>query len=198
MYRYLNNIHYKVIGWAVILFVLMFKMGQWMDATQPPIQSDVAFCLGGGTLGRVKKTFDVFNQGYVKHVVFLGESWYNQPYIKKFGKNVSYALVEKPKNTQEEIVYISHYMQSHHQLKALIVTDVPHSLRVKLLIEMYASKMLHCQYRIVPSRAKWWHSSFCFANYRAFRFVVNELVRLPIISVEYMLHQYEQGRKNAS
>ena len=96
----------------IAVFFLLFSfsflnLGKWLDVTEKPQRSDIIVCLGGGTLERVKKSIELYKNGYAKHreVIILGESWYNQPYLKKNYPNISVSIDESPKNTQEEVHY---------------------------------------------------------------------------------------------
>ena len=157
-----------------------------MDATQEPVKSDIVFCLGGGTIDRVKKSIALLKEGYSEKFLLLGESWYNQPYIKKNYPELPVTIDESPKNTEEEVLFIKRYMKAHGHKSALIVTDPPHTRRVKVL----ASHLLeddNITFRMIGSDVAWWDARNYYRNEKAFHFALNELFKIPYTYVYYGL-----------
>jgi len=134
--------------------------GKWIDATVEPVKADLVVCLGGGTVERVKKSISLVKQGYVKQDVFLllGESWYNQPYIRKSHPELKVEIDESPTNTKEEVLFIKKYMVENGYRNALVVTDPPHSRRVSLLNTILSVKGDdEITFHMIGSDVKWWH-----------------------------------------
>lgn len=171
----------KSIFVSVFLFgiVVFFNAGRWLDVTEKPIKSDIVVCLGGGTIERVKKSIEMIEEGYVDKMLLLGESWYNQPYIKEHYTTLPMEIDESSKNTEEEVLFIKQYMKKYNYKSALIVTDPPHSARVKVLLWLYTDKNL--EYHIVGSDVSWWSVNSYYKNKKAYSFVWHEMVKIPII-----------------
>jgi uncharacterized SAM-binding protein YcdF (DUF218 family) len=164
------------------LFVLLslgfLNLGKWLDVTQKPVKSDLVVCLGGGTLDRVKKSIELFEKGYANKFLLLGESWYNQPYIKKNYPNLVVKVDESSKNTKEEITFLIDYMKTHKYKSAIIVTDPPHSRRVKSLISLvHILGDENITFSIVASDVKWWNAENYYKNQRAKKFVWYESLK---------------------
>ena len=153
---------------ALILAVLLYvfpNIGKWLDVTQKPVKSNIVICLGGGTVERVKKSIEMVEKGYADHFLLLGESWYNQPYLRKNYPHLPVDIDETPKNTVEEVLFIKQYMKKHGYKSALIVTDPPHSRRVQVLLSKSDEALL--QFRIISSDVKWWDAEAYYKNARA-------------------------------
>ena len=149
--------------------------------SRAPKQSDIIIPLGGGTIERTKKAVELIDEGYIKQkkLLLLGESWYNRPYIRRHYPNLDMDIDESPKNTFEEIDFIKHYMIRNGYESAIIVTDPPHSARVKLL-----TRMLHIKgdenlsFVIVGSGVKWWDEGKYYDNDFARNFAFQEIPRI--------------------
>lgn len=183
---------YRMVYVAVLfLFVLVFiffNLGKWIDVTQEPAKSDIIVCLGGGTIERVKKSLELFEDGYSDKDVFLllGESWYNQPYIAKHYSKLPIVIDESPKNTREEILYIKEYMRINGYKSALIVTDPPHSRRVAFLMSLHLKESNeNVQFRIIGSDVPWWNKEYYYHDKRAITFVKNESLRIIYRFITY-------------
>ena len=149
---------------------------RWLDVTEEPVRSEIVACLGGGTTERVEKSIEMVEKGYADTMLLLGESWYNQPYLKRHKGNIVVEIDERPKNTEEEIRFIVNYMKKHRYKSVLIVTDPPHSARVKVLLWHYGEKGQ--QYRILGSDVSWWNADDYYRNAKARSFVWHEMVKV--------------------
>jgi len=168
------------IAIVVFMIFLFLNMGKWIDSTTTPKRSDIVICLGGGTIDRVKKSIKLIKAGYVSTDKFLliGESWYNQPYLKKNYPDISVEIDETSKNTKEEILFIKKYMKKHNYKSALIVTDPPHSKRVKLLTTIVLNEDQSRVYYIIGSDVKWWNGQYYYLNEHARSFVFYESIKI--------------------
>lgn len=164
----------KIVN-AFVLFILLLiisflNLGKWLDVTDKPSKADIIVCLGGGTIERVKKSIALYEQGYASKKVFvlLGESWYNQPYIKKHYPQLPIQIGVSPQNTVEEVTFIIKYMEEHGYSSALIVTDPPHTRRVHLLLsnasdDTNGTFMFH----LIGSDVLWWDKDHYYENKHA-------------------------------
>ncbi len=170
-----------IFVFTTILLLLSFvflNLGKWIDVTEEPVKADIIVCLGGGTIERVEKSIELLEGGYSKMEVFLliGESWYNQPYIKKNYPYMNIVIDESPKNTKEEVLFIKEYMKKHSYKSALIVTSPPHSGRVKLLTSLISVEEDEAlKFYLAASPVKWWNSEYYYENKRAIVSVEHEI-----------------------
>ena len=174
----------KKIIFSFITLLLLFSfvflnLGKWIDVTEEPVQADIIVCLGGGTIDRVKKSIELLEGRYSEKKVFLliGESWYNQPYIKKNYPGINIVIDESPKNTKEEVLFIKKYMKEHSYKSALIVTDPPHSGRVKLLTSLIlVGGDENMTFHMIASEVKWWNAEHYYKSKRARSAVMHEVM----------------------
>lgn len=167
---------------AFLMLVVFLGLGRWIDITQAPVKSDIVFCLGGGTYKRVDSAIELLNNGYVgsKKLSMLGESWYNLPFIRKHYPGVDTEVYAAPKNTRDEIRFIKTYMNKHHFKSALIVTDPPHSLRVKVLLSIIDRDLNgKMEFYIVGSGVKWWDREHYYRNETARKYAMIEVLKIP-------------------
>ena len=203
----------KVFWSFTILAVLMafawLNLGRFLDVTEAPVKSDIIVCLGGGTVDRVKRSIALLKEGYAKKEVFLliGESWYNQPYIKKNHPDINIVIDEGPKNTKEEVLFIKKHMKAHGYKSALIVTDPPHSRRVRLLTSLVNIEGDEAmRFHIAGSDVEWWNREHYYKNERAIGTVKNESIKILYSVAAYgfleklglldELEAWRKGRKN--
>lgn len=182
----------KVIFYVFLFFVLIplafLNLGKWIDATVEPVKADIVVCLGGGTVERVKKSITLIEQGYVKKEVFLllGESWYNQPYIKKNHPELKVEIEENPRNTKEEVLFIKRYMVEHGYKTALVVTDPPHTRRVSLLQSFLSVEGDDdLTFHMIDSDVTWWHKEKYYDHMRSGKTVLNESMKILYSIVVY-------------
>lgn len=153
-----------------LLILIIPNFGKILNTTTKPIESDLVVCLGGGTIERVKKSLSLMDKGLVKSnkLLLIGESWYNQPYIKKNRPNINIEINETPKNTIQEVVAIKKYMIKNNFKSALIVTDSPHSARVTLL--SYLLQVEHddnIEIHLINSDISWWKETNYYLDKRS-------------------------------
>ena len=175
----MKKIVFSVVVILLLLPFVFFNLGKWIDVTEKPVKSDIIVCLGGGKIARVKKSIELLERGYADKQVLLliGESWYNQPYIKKHHPDIPLVIDEGPKNTREEVLFIKQYMKKHKHKSALIVTDPPHSGRVKLLTSLVSvEEDENMTFRLIGSDVTWWNAEEYYKNERATSSVKHEVM----------------------
>lgn len=162
----------------LLLFSFVFlNLGKWIDVTEEPVKSDIIVCLGGGTIERVKKSIALLEEGNSEKFLLIGESWYNQPYIKKNYPDIPIVIDESPKNTKEEVRFIKEYMKKYKYKSALIVTDPPHSGRVKLLTSLVSVEGdENMTFHLIASEVKWWDAEEYYKSKRARAAVLHEVM----------------------
>ncbi len=170
------------LSFLLLASLLYLNLGRWIDVTQKPLKSDIIVCLGGGTVEGVQKSVELYKQGYSlkNKLLFIGENWYNLPYLRKHEPQLNYITEFTPQNTREEVLLIHNYMKKHHYTSALIVTDPHHSRRVhilSLLFSMESDKAVTI--RLVSSGVKWWNREDYYRNSWARAYVKWELIKIP-------------------
>ncbi len=170
-----------VLFWFVLVPWGFVRYGEWIDASQQPQHADVIFCLGGGTVERLKKATQLCKAGYAKSgkVLLIGESYESQAELAQRYPGVTIEQHHKPQNTKEEVLFIKNYMQKHGYRSALVVTDPPHSRRVAVLdaildVEGAADLNLY----LVGSEVSWWRAERYFDHNRSARTVLAETLRI--------------------
>ena len=182
----MKKIVFGFVGFLLLLTFVFLNLGKWIDVTDEPVKADIIVCLGGGTIDRVIKSIELLENGYATKQVFLliGESWYNQPYIKKNYPDMNIVIDESPKNTKEEVLFIKAYMKEHSYKSALIVTDPPHSGRVKLLTSLLSIEGDETMtFHMIGSEIKWWDAEHYYENKRTRTSVWNESIRILYHSI---------------
>ena len=182
----MKKIIFSFIAILLLLTFVFLNLGKWIDVTEEPVKSDIIVCLGGGTIDRVKKSIELLEQGYAEKQLFLliGESWYNQPYIKKNHPGINMMIDESPKNTKEEVLFIKKYMKKHNYKSVLIVTDPPHSGRVKLLTSLISPEEdENMTFHMIASEVKWWDAEEYYKSERARGSVWHEGIRILYHSI---------------
>lgn len=177
-----------IILFIVLLSFIFLNLGKWVDITEKPVKSDILVCLGGGKIERVIKSIELLKQGYIENQVFLliGESWYNQPYIKKNYPDISIIIDEGPKNTKDEVLFIKRYMIENNYKSAMIVTDPPHSRRVQLLTSLiFLDGDEALRFHLVGSDVKWWNRYSYYENTRAIGFSFRETGKIIYNFIAY-------------
>ena len=174
-----------------LLSVFVFlNLGKWLNITTQPVKTDLIVCLGGGTLERAQKSISLYNEGYSKQNLLLlpGEPYANRNYIRKHNPEIRYVLNPDAENTADEILFVKKYMAEHQYDKVIIVSDPPHTRRVKILTDLISVKNDEkFSYVFVSSDVSWWDRNKYYQNQKAFRFVWNEILRIPYTYVYYGL-----------
>lgn len=170
-----------LIGFLLSLILVVFiflNLGKWIDVSEKPHKANIVICLGGGTVERVKKSLKLLNEGYASKILLLGESWYNQPYLKAHRERYFVDIDESPQNTQDEMYTIQKYMHTHHYSSAIIVTDPPHTRRVKLLASQVLEDDSNITLYMVGTDVSWWNKFTYYRNARALKFVWYEVPKI--------------------
>jgi len=68
-------------------------------------------------------------------------------------------------------------MKTHKFKSAIIVTDPPHSRRVKVLTTLLSKKQDNLNFRFVSSKVAWWNAEYYYTNERARKFVWHESLK---------------------
>jgi len=177
----MKRILFYVFFWFICIPWAFLHYGEWIDATEEPKQADLIVCLGGGTEERLNMAVTLFKAGYsnTKSIILLGESYETTSYLEKSYPEVTIVQHHKPKNTKEEIIYIKKYMIKHGYTSVLIVTDPPHSRRVKILTSVLNVKEdSKISFRVITSGVTWWKVKKYYDDKRSGEAVLSETIRI--------------------
>lgn len=167
--------------WFIFLPWAFLHYGEWMDATEAPKKADLIVCLGGGTVERLNTSVALFKADYsnTESLMLIGESYDTPSYLEKTYPKVKIVQHHAPKNTKEEVIYIKKYMIQNGYKSALIVTDPPHSRRVKILTSILALKGdSQLSFRLIDSGVTWWKAKKYYDDKRSGETVLSETLRI--------------------
>ncbi len=181
---------YLFLIFIIIGIYGFLNLGQYLDIVEKPVESDLIVCLGGGKkLVRVKKSVALCDSGYSKNNVLIvtggtPSTQKNQyadkrmAYLSELDSNISVVYNPYTRNTAEDILYIKKYMEEHHYSTVTIVTDQPHSRRVKMLAEMLGMQDKYAV-NIVGSDEEWWDREEYYLNNKSRYSAFSELLKIP-------------------
>ena len=172
----------KIIYIFILTIIILLNLENFLDTTTAPIKSDAIFCLGGAGVERITTAVSLFRNNYSTHHNLYSSGVQKEllTKLKKFNKNIDLSNVthvENMKNTMDEVLYIDTLMEKENYSSIIIVTDPPHSRRVKFMIEQFSNN-LRGKYIIVSSNPKWWKNEYYFLNSKAILFSVKEFGKL--------------------
>ncbi len=176
-------------------FFIFLNLGLLIDVSSKPKKKDVIYGLTNEYSDRLKKSIELLQLNYsLKHYIYYSgrEKFFNWTInndpkyldVKKYKSKIK--LIHNSKNTFEEIQNIEKEIKKRNINSAIIVTDPPHTLRVKIFIELFTTK-LKKDYIIVSSEPTWWNKYLYFTNWYAIKFVFLELIKIPYNLIKYGL-----------
>lgn len=158
--------------------------------TEKPLTSDLVACMGGGDIERAQKSVWLYKQGYSKQniLILTGNTDDYMVYIGKHAPKLKLIQHPKIKNTAEEVRFIKKYMAEHHYESVIIVSDPPHTRRIKILTNLISVKGDEkFTYVFVGSGVAWWHRSKYYQNRSALSFALGEVLKIPYTYFYYGL-----------
>jgi uncharacterized SAM-binding protein YcdF (DUF218 family) len=200
----------------VILFLSLFSysylnLGKWLDITNNPVESDIIVCLGGGDYHRIDKAISLYRAGYsIKHLIVLTgddvtperkRAGYKDFRVRMLDKKyaaIPYVHFPGLSSTREEALFIKHYMHARGYRSALIVTDPPHSRRVKILLSILDRDLnSEMKFLIVGSGVRWWDGEHYYRNGTARYHAMIELMKIPYNLYKIYINELEKWLENA-
>jgi len=180
-----------------IFFICFLFLGVFLDVTQQPKKADIIFCFGGKGTSRILESLKLLNDGFSKKnkLYYSAKKEYLLYKIKdkknkiEFIKHSNIVFIENLKNTMEEVKYLDDLVNQQKLASVLIVSDPPHSRRIKLLIQEFSNN-LERKYIIVSSNTVWWNKYFYFTNWDAFQFAILELIKIIYNNIKYGLFNF--------
>ncbi len=181
---------YITILLVLASIIFFFNTGKYLDVTQKPVKSDLIACMGGGDIERAQKSVWLYNEGYSKQniLIMTGNTDDYMAYIRKHAPKLELIQNPKIKNTADEVWFIKKYMAEHHYESVIIISDPPHTRRIKILTNLISVKGDEkFSYVFVGSVVAWWHRSKYYQNRSALHFALGEILKIPYTYVYYGL-----------
>jgi len=182
---------------CVTLYFLYLRLGYLLDISEPPRKADILCVLAGDWSGnRVKKAYELFRQGYSasgkicvndRSAIYLKQKdgtilRTDKAYLLAHGVAPDEIIeLHRPGTTVEEVRAIKAMMLKHGFRSVLVVTDPPHTRRVRMLAESVADfddaglKLI-----LVGSDAPWWHKARYYDNLTAKKYAFSEAAKIPL------------------
>ena len=182
---------------------LFFHLGEFLDISEIPENSDLIVSLGGDRdYDHVKKALELFENrfsrsGYlmINGFDYLGKCGFNDPYRTPSGRYLTGNGVEKSRilfmknatNTMEELRFVKKYLLDHDMHSVIIVSSPPHLRRIRFLASLNGYEASGIRLWIVGSDAPWWQKNEWYRNRIARAFVFSELVKFPVNYIKYAI-----------
>lgn len=183
-----------VIRFVVLLSLVTFiflNFGRWIDIAEKPIKADIIACLNGETFRRLTKSIELFENGYSlkKKILLTGGSKLNEQFITERYPQIPIVVDMKSVSTADEIQYIKQYMLEHHYKSVIIVSDRPHTRRIKILIDLISPNSDNSfSYFLVGSNQDWWNKNDKYhLHKKALLYTLAELIKIPYTWLYYGL-----------
>ena len=178
---------------SLIIIFLIINLGNFLDISEEPIKSDVIISLGGGNLDRIKKAFELYEKSFSlkKIIILTGDERTIKDknnnlddkrikYLKEYHINTNNIIHEiAVENTIEEINYIKEYLIKNQYASAIIVSDPPHTKRIKYLLnKIHKVNDEYLNFILVKSDVNWWNKETYYKNKKAQMFALSESFKL--------------------
>lgn len=102
-------------------------------------------------------------------------------------------------NTRVEMQYIKKFMNENNFTSAIIVSDTPHSRRIRTLLDLAVGDTKKFNFYIVGSGASWWNTEHYYLNKKAKAFAWQESIKLVEVYTAFgilnKIGLYESVRK---
>ena len=198
--KYFKSLLYILLALISLILFYGFYAGKILDISQKPQKADIIVVLGGDWLGfRVKKALALYKEGFSqkKKIVVNG---CQQIYLKEGGRvyrsEVSYLLahdipaknIDTPNvcgNTMDEVEWIKRYMLEHKYHSLIIVTDPPHTRRVRILTKIADYSENGIKVVFVGADVPWWNRTKYYEDMQALRYVAFETIKIPFNYLAY-------------
>ncbi|BBG65174.1 hypothetical protein NNO_0471 [Hydrogenimonas sp.] len=198
--NYVKSLFYLLFGLFAVTLFYGFSAGKILDISQKPQKADIIAVLGGDWLGfRVKKALQLYQNGFsLKSKVIVNGC--QQIYLREKGKvyrteksylssngltreNIDTLAIRG--NTMDEIESIKKYMLQHGYTSLIIVTDPPHTRRVRMLTKIAGYPEAGIRTVFIGADVPWWNREKYYKDVQALRYAVFETVKIPFNYLAY-------------
>lgn len=184
-----------------ILTILLFiNLGNFLDLTTEPKQSDIIVVLGGGKDARIKKGLELYKENISKsnQIIFPHKNFTNvvlsknylEDFIKEHKINESMIIyLERLPNTMEELIEVKKILNKNHFKSVLFVTHPTHTLRIKLLanlLEDYEKEDIKINF-VSADHTKVWSSQYYFLELESIKLVFSEYLKIVYNFIKYTI-----------
>lgn len=172
---------FKITIILLILYIYLFlNLGEYLDISNPPKQTDLLVCLGGGIdKNRIKKTIELYENGFLQTntVIFTGIKNIDENINKHFEKK-EVIVNNSVKNTMEEILYIKKFLIENNLSSVIFITEAPHSRRIKFFWDYFGENLENIEFSVVSSELETWDSENYYKNKINRKYAFSELTKL--------------------
>ena len=198
--RRLKSLLYLLSGLLFVTLLYGLNAGNILDISQKPQKTDAIVVLGGDWFGyRVKKAFALYKEDFSqkKKIVVNGcQQIYLKEGVRVYRSEASYLLahgipaknIDTPNvcgNTMDEVEWIKRYMLEHKYRSLIIVTDPPHTRRVRMLTKIAGYSENGIKAIFVGADVPWWNREKYYEDMQALRYVVFETIKIPFNYLAY-------------
>lgn len=193
--KFIKYLFFTILIFIILGTFIILNLGNFLDISEAPKKSDIIVSLGGGDLDRVKKSLELYNKNFsTKNILILtgNNENINDPRIKYIKSNntseINIIEIFDTKNTYEEMIFIKTFLIEKNYTSAIIVSDAPHSKRIKYLLDTIKTKnSSNLEFNIVSSSGQWWNKELYYKNIRARIFATLESIKLLFSYFRYGL-----------
>jgi len=201
------KIYYKYFLFLLFLLFSIFyffkNLGFILDITEKDIPAEIFLCLGGGKGERIEKTIQLYKKYKEKKTIFIltENDKYNLKKKLELLEKVNIPkkqiiIEENVKSTYDELLFTSNYMKKNKLTTLNIISDEPHSRRIKMLIKNFINYE-SITYSIVGSNVKWWNKRTYYKNKRvAIYYSIRELLKICHNYIYYNISNFFNLDKN--
>ena len=184
-----------------IVTLYIATAGWLLDASDKPQRADIIAVLGGDWKGyRVKTALRLWENGCATQKKILLNIWQNSHIadadgniyrtekaflLSKGVEQKELGKIDVAGHTMDEIKYLREYMLRHGYKSIIIVTDPPHTRRVKMLASLAHFKDAGITIQTVGAEVPWWNRNFYLGNAMARRYVILETLKIPFNFARY-------------
>jgi len=181
----------------IVIFVLFLNLGNILDFTNPPKESDIIVVLGGGKDARIKKGLELYEKNFSRtnKIIFTGyglnyENKKFRLYLKNLNINESNIVsISNVTNTVEELEKIKKYLLEKKLSHVLFVTHPTHTLRIKILanlLEDYDKENIKISFVSADHTQVWSRKSY-FLEPESIKLVFLEYLKIIYNLVKYSI-----------
>jgi hypothetical protein len=178
-----------------LCFVLLFPFLLQLPASAPS-KADAIVILGGGKGDRVKKSLDLYREGYARNIVLTGIKLSHAKshqgmtdsraeFLIKHQvrlEEISYLIPSE--NSWEEAQSTQRMMQQRGWKDVIVVSDPPHMLRLSYSWGK-AFRGYPKHFTLVATEPAWWSPLTWWDNKTSAIFVLSEFLKLSYYAVSY-------------
>lgn len=196
----MKNSIIKYLLFIVSFIFVYFFIGLYLDIGEKQKKSNYIISLGGDIeLNRIKKSFELYKNGYssLNKIIITGynaEFKYKNIQVKRKKYLLDQGLKEKniillynTKNTFEELKAIKKLLLRKKSKNIIIVSDPPHTRRIKILCNILKYDENKINYNLISSDPYWWNKKLLFLHYKAYVFISKEIIKIIHNYFKYFL-----------